>query len=322
MNPEHPTEDQEPISLGELQLPFDDDGMRRTVRRAIGRTAVDAAALTVIILVVGVMASLFVVQPLLINRSDRAAVAARAAYEAPMLFNPGAALSRFTIASGPAGRTSTVLIDIPLGSGTIAYEMVSDIGVFSSDTEWRVPDQRLVPIDDVLSGLDGGTVITIAFDLERPATLAAAQELADDPGRDVRLTWAGFDVESSVFGRVGYPICHTLETPDEEFFAATSASAGGTVTSGPPSIESALASARDALAVMASNDEVATAVAGGSAGAVESLSAAMDGERSVLSFVVTGPSPEVAGFLDDLGVSGGQVLAVGFYSWGSPVCGR
>jgi hypothetical protein len=216
-------------------------------------------------------------------------------------------------------------VGIALGSGFERFDDIeSEIGILSLDLEWssRTSDNTLVPLSDVLPGLDRGTVATVAFDVERPMSIEEAQTLADDPGRDVRLTWAGFDVESSVFGRVGYPLCSVIPTPEPQLFAASSASAGGTVMSGSPSVERALASARDALATIASNDEAATALAGGAEGAVESLSGAMDGTRRVLSFVVTGPSPEVANFLDDLGVSGGEVLAVGFYSWGSPVCGR
>jgi hypothetical protein len=311
----------EPVDLADLQLPLDDgEGIRRTVRRALGRTAIDAAALAVIILVGGVLLSLFVVQPLLINRSDRAAVAARAAYEAPMLFNPGVEVSRFTISSGLIGRTIDVEVGIPLGSSIETLPSISSgIGILSVDPQWRssLPGP-LIPLSDVIPGLDPGTVLTVSFGLPEPLTIEAAQQLADEPGQDVRLTWAGFDVQSSIFGQVGYPLCRTLDTPSADLFGASSASVGGTPMSGPPSVQKALASARDALATIASNDEVS----GSDSGHVADLASAMTEERSVTSFVVTGPSPEVASFLDDLGVAEGQVLAVGFYSWGSPVCGR
>lgn len=318
MNPEHPTPD-EPVDFDSLQAPID-DGLRRTVRRAIARTAIDAAALTVIILLVGVLASLFVIQPLLINRSDRAAVAARAAFEAPMLFNPGVEVSRFRISSGLIGRTVDVELGIPLGSSIEALPGVSsEIGILSVEPEWRssLPGP-LSPLSDVIGGLDPGTVLTVSFGLAEPLTVEDAQEMADEPGQDVRLTWAGFDVQSSIFGQVGYPLCRTLETPSADLFGASSASVGGTPMSGPPSVHRALASARDALETIASNEEVSAP----DSGHVEDLARAMSEERHVTSFVVTGPSPEVASFLDDLGVSNGQVLAVGFYSWGSPVCGR
>ena len=315
----------DPVDLHDLQLPFDDgEGIRRTVRRALGRTAIDAAALAVIILVGGVLLSLFVVQPLLINRSDRAAVAARAAYEAPMLFNPGVEVSRFTLSSGLIGRTIDVEAGIPLGSTIENLPVVSsEIGLLSVGPQWRstLPDP-LSPLSDVIPGLDPGTVLTVLFGLPEPLTIGVAQQYADDPGHDVRLTGVGFDVQSSIFGQVGYPLCRTLETPAPEFFGASSASLGGTPMSGPPSVQRALDSARDALAVIASNEEVASAMSGAGAGPIEDLSKSMSEERSVTSFVVTGPSPEVASFLDDLGVAEGQVLAVGFYSWGSPVCGR
>lgn len=315
----------EPVTLGDLRVPSDDDdGLRRAVRRAIGRTAIDAAALTVIVVVLGVLASLFVVQPLLINRADRAAVAARAAYEAPMLFGPGVSVSRFTIASGLFARTTTASASIQLGSSTHEFDPIeSKIGLFSVDPEWAAPLSRsIVPASDVLPGLDPGTVITVGFDLVEPLSTSDAQGLAAEPGRDVRLTWAGFDVESSIFGRVGYPLCHTVPVPERSLFGASSASVGGTVVTGPPSIERALASAREALAVIVSNDEVAAAMSGAGAGPIQVIADSMNEDRSVISFVVTGPSPEVASFLDDLGVSNGQVLAVGLYSWGSPVCGR
>lgn len=315
----------DPVALDDLQLPFDEgDGIRRSVRRALGRTAIDAAALAVIILLGGLMLSLFVVQPLLINRSDRAAVAARAAYEAPMLFNPGVEVSRFTVSSGLIGRTTAVEAGIPLGSTIEALPVVtSEIGILSVEPQWRssLPDP-LSPLSDVISGLDPGTVLTVLFGLPEPLTIEVAQQYADDPGHDVRLTGVGFDVQSSIFGPVGYPLCRTLDTPAPEFFGASSASLGGTPMSGPPSVQRALISARDALAVIASNEEVASATSGAGPGPIEDLASAMQEERRVISFVVTGPSPEVASFLDDLGVAEGQVLAVGFYSWGSPVCGR
>ncbi|HVR32797.1 MAG TPA: zf-HC2 domain-containing protein [Acidimicrobiia bacterium] len=315
----------DPVTPDDLRLPFDDgDGLRRTVRRAIGRTAVDAAALAVIILVLGVLVSLFVVQPLLINRSNRAVAAARAAYEAPMLFSPGVSVSRLTISSGLVGRTTTVEIDLPLGSSVQPLgSIASEIGVLSVDSQWAVNETDvLVPLSDVLDGVDRGTVITVAFGLPEPLSLGDAQVLADDPGRDVRLTWAGFDLGSSIFGQVGYPLCRMLEAPSDQLLGASSASYGGTLASAPPSVERAATSAREALTAIASNDEVAAALSGAGPGPVESLAEAMGETRSVLSFVVTGPSPEVAGFLRDLGVADGQVLAVGFYSWGSPVCGR
>lgn len=313
----------EPVVLDELS--FDDgDGLRRTVRRALGRTAVDAAALTVIILLGGLLLSLFVIQPLLINRSDRAAVAARAAYEAPMLFNPGVEVSRFRIVSGLVGRTFDAEVGIPLGSSIEGVPIIgSEIGILSVEPRWTPEAHgRLIPSSDVLPGVGAGTVVTVALGLPEPLSSEQTQELADEPGHDVRLTWVGFDVQSSVLGQVGYPLCRTLDTPSAELFGASSASVGGTLVSGPPSVERALAAARDALTVIASNDEVASAMTGAGPGAIEDIATAMGEERRITTLVVTGPSPEVAGFLDDLGVAEGQVLAVGFYSWGSPVCGR
>ena len=318
-------ETDDPVVLDDLRLPFDNgDGLRRSVRRAIGRTAVDAAALTVIIIVVGLLLSLFVVQPLVLDRGDRAGIAARAAYEAPMIFNPGVEVSRFRIDSGLWGRHTTVQVGIPLGTSIESLDdVVSEINLFSLDLPRLVRGpSALVPLSDVLPGLDPGTVSTVSFDAPAPLSIEAAQALAEEPGSDVRLTWVGFDAWSSDLGQPGYPLCRIMETPDPELFAATSASAGGTLMSGPPSVERALASVRDALGTIASNDGVAAAIANGSRGAVAGLAGALEGQVAVTSFVVTGPTPEVVDFLDDLGVRDGLVLAVGFYSWGSPICGR
>ncbi|MDX1449466.1 MAG: hypothetical protein R3246_10450 [Acidimicrobiia bacterium] len=315
----------DPVDLDELTPAFDDaDGLRRSVRRAIGRTAVDAAALALIILVIGALVSVLVLQPLVLNRGDRAATAARAAYEAPMIFNPGVEVSRFRIDSGLWVRETTVEVGVPLGTGVERLDqVVSEIGMFSLDLPRIVGSPSvLVPMSDVLGGLDPGTVTTVSFSVPTPLSIEDAQRLADDPGADVRLTWAGFDAVSSELGQPGYPLCRTMETPDRDLFAATSASAGGTLMSGPPSVERALSSVRAALDAIAADSSVATALAGGASGAVESLAQALEGEVAVTSFVVTGPTPEVVAFLDDLGVSDGLVLAVGFYSWGSPICGR
>lgn len=318
-------EAEDPVVLDDLDFPFpDDDGLRKSVRRAIGRTAVDAAALTVIIIVVGLLASLFVIQPLVLNRGDRAAIAARAAYEAPMIFNPGVEVSRFRIDSGLWGRDTTVQVGIPLGTSTESLDdVVSEINLFSLDLPRLVRGpSTFVPLSDVLPGLDPGTVATVSFSVPSPLSIEAAQALAEDPGSDVRLTWVGFDAVSSELGQPGYPLCRTMETPDRDLFAATSASAGGTLMSGLPSVDRALASVRDALETIASHDGVAAAIANGSRGAVSSLAGALEGPVAVTSFVVTGPTPEVIDFLDNLGVSDGLVLSVGFYSWGSPICGR
>ena len=318
-------ETDDPVVLDDLAFPFNDGyGLRRSVRKAIGRTAVDAAALTVIIVVVGLLLSLFVIQPLVLDRGDRAGIAARAAYEAPMIFNPGVEVSRFRIDSGLWGRNTTAEVGLALGTSVESLDdIVSEIDLFSLDLPRLVrAPSALVPLSDVLPGLDPGTVATVSFDLPRSISIEAAQDLADDPGSDVRLTWVGFDALSSELGQPGYPLCRTMETPDPELFAATSASAGGTLMSGPPSVERGLASVRDALGTIASNDAVATALAGGSRGAVAGLAGALEDQVAVSSFVVTGPTPEVVDFLDDLRVRDGLVLAVGFYSWGSPICGR
>ncbi|MFP5331592.1 MAG: hypothetical protein ACLGHX_04400 [Acidimicrobiia bacterium] len=314
---------EDPVPFDDLVLPSD-DGLRRSVRRAIGRTAIDAAALAVIILVGGFLLSVFVVQPLVIGRGERAAVAARAAYEAPMIFNPGVEVTDYQLGSGVVDRTVTVEAVVRLGSGVDDPTTISSrIGAFRIDVEWRAGvNERPVSMQEVLPGIDDGTVVTVHIGTPSPLTIAEAQSLADDPGRDVRLTWVGFDVHSSMFGAVGYPLCKSDPHLSDDFFSASSAGFSGWSTGTTPSVQRALESVSQALELIASQDEVSDAMTGRDPGALRSLADAMQGERSVTSIVVTGPTPEVVAFLDDLGVTDGQMLAVGFYSWGSPVCGR
>lgn len=313
-----------PIQLGAIGPSIGDEHMRRLVRRALRRTAVDAAAVTVIAVVVGLLLSLFVVQPLLLGRFDRAAASARATYETPMLFVPGATVTRFTISSGIFDRRSTSTVELPLGSGSVVLgDVTSEVGLLRVRQEWNPTDGRSpVPVADVLHGLDDGTVATVEMGLPSPLTVEQVQQLADDPGRDVRLVWAGFDVLSSSFGVVGYPLCRTEATPPKELFGASSASAGGSIGSGAASVTRAVESVRDALVAIAANDEVAAALTGGSGDAMGDLAQAFEGTVHVTEVVVTGPTREVAAFMGDLGVGDGSVLAVGFYSWGSSVCGR
>lgn len=311
-----------PVELDDSVGSPDDDGVRRSVRRAMRRTAVDAAALAVIVILVFGMFSLFILQPLLIGRGDRGQQAARATWEAPMLFNPGVSVTRLRTTPGLLDRTVTSDVGIALGVGTQQLDpMTTSISLFDIDIERVASFDEPAYVSNVLDGLDDGTVVTVHVSLPRPIGEDAAQALAEDPGHDVRITWVGFDVTSSEFPVVGYPVCRSIDTPSNELFGAPSASAGGTTGSAPVDVASAIDSAIDAVGELAGHDEVADALGGDAA--LRSLSEALTTSRpNVASVVVTGPTPEVGSFLADLGVPDGAVLAVGFYNWGSPVCGR
>jgi hypothetical protein len=45
-------------------------------------------------------------------------------------------------------------------------------------------------------------------------------------------------------------------------------------------------------------------------------------DPGVVSLVVTGPTPEILGFLDEAASAWTSVLAVDLYNWSIPVCGR
>jgi len=311
-----------PVDLAGFDPSDDGEQVQASVRKAMRRTALAAAAYAVMATVVLLIATVLVVQPLLLARFDRAAMAARAAYEVPMLFNPGVQVDELTIRSGLAHRTTTVTVGIPLGSGTHPVgPFGAEVTVFGMDIKMNAGSQDPTITDAVLPGLDDGTVVTVEVGLPEPLDIEAAQALASDPGRDVRITWVGFGLPSRSFRPIGYPICRQADTPSDRLLGATSASWGGTWTGVVPDVRGAVDKAAAGLEAISSQSEVADTV-GGRMELRSIVAALKDGDPAITSVVVTGPTPEVVAFLADTGIPHGAVLAVGFYDWGSPVCGR
>ncbi len=100
--------------------------LRRSVRRALWRTVLDAAGMIILLAVGFIVMSNLIVQPLLMNRGGRAEAAARATYDVASLFNEGAVVGKFSIDSGAFDRTFTAAVQMPVGAG------MADLGTVSS----------------------------------------------------------------------------------------------------------------------------------------------------------------------------------------------
>jgi hypothetical protein len=326
-----------PIDLDGLGAgEVDDRTLRRSVRRALWRTVFDAAGMLVLLIVGLWVISTIVVQPLVMNRGGRAAAVARATYDVAGLFNEGAVVDDFTIDSGAFDRTFTATIQMPVGAGMADLGTMSTrIGLFrSGDTIWPFvdSDSRINGVaQDVLARLGDGAVATVSVRFDEPISVDKAQLLADSPGSDVSVVWAGFvvsDADPAVAATdplrsLGYSTCAGTDQIPAHIFAGSSASAGGNFGVSRPSISNALHEVRRAINHLAANPDVAAQLLDGTRPeSVQRVAAYLsDTEPQVETLVVTGPTDEILKFFDQADTKDAQVLAADFYNWSRPVCG-
>jgi hypothetical protein len=334
-----------PVDLSGLMGGSVDERMlRRSVRRAMWRTVIDAALMLLALVLAVWIVGTFVVQPLVVNRGGRAAAAARATYDIAAMFNEGATVTDFTIESTSFRRVFTVDLALPVGSDMVDMGTVATrLGVFGFRGEtggrvWPFVENRDSGGDarEELDRLGSGTVATVAVRFGEPVSIERAQELADSTEHDVRVVWAGFPVDAieeksglpfEPGSVVGYGTCLDPPNVDDDFFAATSASGGG--NSGgfsPASIGGALSEVRRALTNLVGHPQLATELPYAGADSLERVQQALtylsQADPGVVSLVVTGPTPEILGFLDEAASAWTSVLAVDLYNWSIPVCGR
>ncbi len=323
---------------------IDERMMRRTVRRSIARTAVNAALLLLAGFIAVWLLSALLLQPLLINRGGRASELARASIDIPAMTNPGAVLDSGTINSDLLSRKVDLRFAIPVGASLKpAFDSTTSIEIF--DIHNVIDNSADRPINDSgfygdsvdqLRNLGSGTVATVNVWFDNAFSMDEAQQLADDPGADIRVVWAGFDVSDgqvdspswTTAGTLGYATCQTgaLEL-DESLLGATSAGFGQGSMGSPSSIAGALQSVQRSLDNIAESTELTEYLMRYSNDDPAQLDAVMTvlaNDPKVRQLVVTGPSPEIADFL---GILTGQsvsanVLAVDFYNWAPGICGR
>lgn len=326
-----------PVDLEALSSAgVDERTLRRSVRRALWRTVIDAAGM-LILLAVGLWAiSNFVVHPLLMDRGGRAAATARATYDVASLFNEGVVVDDFTIDPGAFGRTFTATVQMPVGATMVDLGTVSSrIGLFGSGGERIWPfvdsDSRAGGAQDVLGRLGDGTVATVSVRFYEPISVDQAQSLADSPGSDVSVVWAGFllsDADPAVVATdplrmLGYSTCVGTDQIPPSVFSASSASAGGNFGVSSPSVRNALAEVRRSTGHLAEHPDVAARLfEGANSGQFQRVAAYLaDTDPQVETLVVTGPTGEILKFFEQADTKDGQVLAVDFYNWSRPVCG-
>lgn len=324
-----------PIDLTHLPVPnVDERRLRRSVQRAMRRTVLDAMLMLVTVWLAGWLLTALVLQPLIVDRGGRAAAAGRATIDTAIMYNPGATLTEFSIATSWLRRTFTAEVGIPVGStmqpaGEIAA-VLGPIGLGEADGGDVFPyvgSGGIAGPLDTLDRLGEGTVATVQAWFDEPIDLTAAQVLADSTSTDARVVWAGFspgDGSSEPEGIVyGYGTCiGTDSNIDDALLGATSANASQDNLFSPASLAGARTNVIRALDNLITHPRIA---AGFGHTSVDRLAEARDAIASdgrVATLVVTGPSPEVAAFLERNGIGSGAVLAVDFYNWSAPLCGR
>ncbi|MDH3261730.1 MAG: zf-HC2 domain-containing protein [Acidimicrobiia bacterium] len=327
-----------PVDLEALgSADVDERTLRRSVRRALWRTVIDAAGLLVL-LVFGLWAiSNFVVHPLLMNRGGRAAAVARATFDVAGMFNRGAFVDDFTIDPGVFDRTFTARVQMPVGAGRVDLGTVSSrIGLFGSGggTIWPFADSesRAGAVQDILGRLGGGTVATVSVDFYPAISVDQAQLLAEHPGADVSVVWAGFLLSeaapevaaSDPLRMLGYSTCVGTDQIPPSVFASYSGNAGGyAFAAHPSSVRNALQEVRRSINHLAEHPNVAAQLfEGANSGQFQRVAAYLaDTDPQVEALVVTGPTDEILKFIDQADTKDGRVLAVDFYNWYRPVCG-
>jgi hypothetical protein len=329
-------DDRQGLDLAEATLPrFDERALRNSVRRTLLRTAGYSTVLVVLLALVLFIGSNLVIQPLLMNAGGRAEAIARATFDLAPMVNEGTVIEEFSIDSGFARRTFTVELGLPLGSAIVDAGTVTNrltLGGIDPGSIWPFaegPEPIPVPAALLMTRLGTSSVATVAARLPQPLDLAAAQRIAEDPGADVEVVWAGFLISRATPGEaatdplrtLGYSTCSDTRLPDS-IFEASSAHAGGSFGVQAPSVADAFEHVRTTVERLAGDDRVLNALP---LGWQDSILAAADhlsgaGTAPVETLVVTGPAEEVLRFLDTAGILDATVLAVDFYNWTGSVC--
>ena len=331
-----------PVDLAAVgPVRFDERAMRRTARRSVLRTAYNTLVLLLAGLIIVVLLSDFVFQPLVINRGGRAADAARATIDVTSMINPGAVVTDGQIQSGLFDREMSFDVALQVGSGTEdlgtvevrlgALSLIGPNGV----VPWpNLGDQEFHDARDRIGHLGPGTVTTMRVDFTDPITVEQAQAIADDTGYDIRVTWAGFDTDDweddpnpfASGGFLGYGTCLDADSISDEMLGASSAGFGITQGGAPALVEGALNSVIAALENLAEHPEWLqhlTFRETASSEVVDVINELSDDPR-VRALVITGPSDEIARYLGDntADIGFAEVLAIDFYNWSPGVCGR
>ncbi len=328
-------DDVTPVDLSSMHTPLvDERHLRRSVRRAMRRTVLDAVLMLLAVWMAVWLLAALLIQPLMVNRGGRAAAAAQATIDVAVMYNPGATLTDFSIQTSWLRRTFTAEVGMPVGSAIEPIgEVTTAIGPVGFGDEqgggvWPFAGSDAVSsVLDTLDRLGDGTVATVQVWFDDPLTVDEAQSLADATATDTRVVWAGFagaeGWPQSSGDVYGYPTCVDPASEfDESFLSATSASGSRGGLFSPSSVTLAQENVVRALGNLVDHPRMAADLAQLSDEAFDSARRHVEMEGRVATLVVTGPSQQIRTFVDDNGFESGVVLAVDFYNWSTPVCGR
>jgi hypothetical protein len=295
------------------------------------RVAADALLLLFIGWLAAWILSLLIVQPLILNRGERAVAATFATVDVAIMQNPGATVVEYSYRSGLAARVTEVGLALPVGS---AFE---DLGTIDSRIGilgfGDLDGGRLFPYlsetdrgggEERLGAVGADTVATVDLWFEPRLDPAAAQAIVDSDA-DVSVVWAGFEVADELgsdlapSGVLGYGTCGSFPITVSD--APTSSGGGsGTALGGPASVTDALDETRRAIGSLLEHPDL---LAGLGASVDDASSALSRLERPrVAQLVVTGPTPEVLRLIDDAGPDAVSVIEIDFINWSQPPCGR
>jgi hypothetical protein len=330
-----------PIDMTALgQGGFDERAMRRTARRSVLRTAFNAVVLILAGWILVWLFSAFVWQPLVIGRGGRAADAAQATIDVTSMITPGAIVTGGDIQSGLFDRQMTFDVALPVGT---TQRDIGPVEVFLGTASLTGPDgvnpwpylgpQSFQDAADQVRHLGDNTVATLQVQLADPIGVDQAQAIADDTSLDVRVTWVGFDLrdseseESAIAsgGTLGYGTCIRPEY-NEETLGATSAGFHNDFGFAPSSVQSALNLVISGLENLEDHPEwlIHLTFQQTDRSVLSDAIDRLQTDPTVLTLVVTGPSDQIARFLDSRSdqVLTSQILAVDFYNWAPGLCGR
>ncbi len=329
-------DDREALDLaGTTNREFDERVLRKSIRRTLLRTAGYSTLLAVMTALALFIGSTLIIQPLLMNAGGRAETAARATFDLAPMLNEGTVIEEFSIDSGFASRSFTVQLGLPLGSAIVdAGDVVHEVGLGGPRPGSLWPftgalQPNPVPAADLLERLGPSTVSTVAARFREPLDLARAQAIADQPGADVSVIWAGFlitdaapeEAATDPLRTLGYSTCSSNRLP-EELFGASSANAGGSFGVRSPSVEAAFEQVRTTVSRIAGEQRVLESLPLGWGDSIRAAAEHLSEIEAapVETLVVTGPSDEVLRFLVATDAVNSRVLATDFYNWMGPVC--
>ncbi len=325
---------------------WSDDRFRKMVRRSLARVALNLFSWIVIgVLVIWLFTS-FVVQPLVIDRGDRATSAVIATWDLAVMLQPGTEASEWVSNPGLLSRTTEITTVMAVGSeardlGTV----VSKLGLSGLSGEYGGPifvhPELHERVSGALDNLPSGTVTTVEFVWDHVIDIADVSAMIEEHP-DVSVTWVGFPtgpgysgMSGAGFGHdgdpgfVGYGTCSN--GPPDGMIVRGSASGGGSASpsfsrsyvAGGPSVAGALEQVRRAMDNLLSRPEFREAIEDQpSAAALEEARDYLDGnDPGVVAMVVTGPTELVRQFVSDADEGSTVVLGVDFWNWNGPLCG-